>query len=81
MEIPELRQRTLDFIRSEPGYDDIKNEAVSATCSESDDYFILVGGNVQDGIGGFGPTQNAAFTQFVESWKRYKGVEWFVKMR
>lgn len=81
METLELKKRVIEFIQTQPGYDQIKNESVTVTYSESDDFFILAGDNIQEGISGFGETPDLAFDDFVENWERWKGAEWIVKNR
>lgn len=77
----ETKSKVIEFLKSQPGYEKIKDEPVSVIFGESDGFFILVGQNLQVGVGGFGRTLELAFEDFVNSWNHFKGVEWIEKNR
>lgn len=81
METDKLKARVLSFIKNEPGYDKIRGEELKVTYSMTDDFFILLGENIQIGVAGFGETPDLAFDDFVRSWKEFGGAEWIKNNR
>lgn len=81
METDKLKARVLSFIQNEPGYDKIEDEELKVSYSLTDQFFILLGEDLQIGLAGFGETPDKAFNDFVRSWKEFGGVEWIEKNR
>ena len=68
------------FISSECGYDPCKDGKLTITHSEGS-WSILYGKSVEAGILGTGGTSDAAYQDFLDKWKAFKGFEWIDKVK
>jgi hypothetical protein len=72
----DLKQRVIDFVKSQEGYDQTEHEKLAAFCENKDAFAVTYGHNMVEGIGGFGETPDLAFEDFVRSWNNLNEFEW-----
>jgi hypothetical protein len=72
----DLKQRVIDFAKSQPGYNQKEHEKLTAFCEDKNTFAVTYGHNIVEGIAGFGETPELAFEDFVRSWKELDGFEW-----
>lgn len=75
-----LKQKVLDFVKAQNGYDPAKPEKLDAF-DEVDDLAVVYGEDIAVGIAGIGPTVDEAYQAFVRSWNDLNGFEWMEKGR
>jgi len=73
-----LRKQVMNFIRSQPGYKQEKQEHLWLTF-ENETYIVRYGKDEMAGIMGFGKDIDLAFADFERSWKQLNGFEWIKK--
>ncbi len=71
-----LKQRVLDFVKMQKGYNAKNYEELEAFCEDEDTYGVVYGEDLQAGIAGFGDTAELAYDDFVRSWNQFNGFEW-----
>jgi len=76
-----LKQRVMDYVRSQPGYNAKDHEALDAFCEDKENYMVIYGEDLMAGIAGVGETPDLAFNDFVRSWKELNGFDWIKKNR
>ena len=74
-----LKQRVIEFVKMQKGYNENDHEKLEAFCEDKDTYGVIYGEDLQAGIAGFGDTAELAFEDFVRSWNRFNGFEWINK--
>jgi hypothetical protein len=72
----ELKQRVVDFVKFQEGYDAKEHEKMSAFCEDRNTFAVTYGLNIVEGIAGFGETPDLAFKDLVKSWHELKGFDW-----
>lgn len=73
-----LKKRMLDFVKSQPGYDESTSESITVNVGEGK-CVLIYGKDEMAGIMGIGKTSEEAYLDFEESWKELKGFEWIQK--
>lgn len=72
----QLKQRVLEFVKHQEGYNPQEHERLDAFCENKETWGVTYGEDVQQGIAGFGSTPELAFRDFVRSWKELNGFTW-----
>jgi hypothetical protein len=74
-----LKQRVLEFVKTQKGYNEKNYEKLQAFCENKKTYCVIYGEGLQTGIAGYGDTTELAFDDFVRSWNQFNGFEWINK--
>jgi len=74
-----LKQRVLEFVKTQKGYNEKDHEKLRAFCEDKNTYGVVYGEDIQTGIAGFGDTPELAFDDFVRSWNQFNGFEWIIQ--
>lgn len=80
-ELEDLKNRVKEFLEGQPNYSQKPIEKLEVTQEDEHNVSVLYGDNLWVGIAGLGNNTEQAYDDFVASWKRLKGFEWFEKNR
>lgn len=75
----ELENIVLDFVTTQPGYNDQQHYDISILHAEA--WIIIYGDSVQTGIAGGGNSFEAAYNDFIIKWHSFNGFTWLNKMK
>ena len=65
----QLRKEVVLFLKKDPAYNEKKR--IRIICNEGNQYLILYGEDIQNGIAGFGSTAENALDDFIDNWNFY----------